>query len=247
MILTMNNIPKILWFIWLGDNKPNYADYTMKTFKEVNPDFQINFLNCTTEQLNNLSYDTNYTGYDKDIFFCIEEILNYKYSIYYTTINKYLNISDKKRKCVVVLVNILRQHLLNKYGGIYLDCDTFPLRPFDEDLLKLNSFYVDTACGSNHYRFADLYFLGKKNDNVFRDDYLIYEHRINIHHNDYHNSTHWNECRKKYFDLNLKYKEYNNIDNYYIEHFEDNSWFLNSPKSKLCKYDNLFYKGTKYE
>ena len=37
-------IPKILHFIWLGPNKPNYVNFAIDTFKKVNHDFEINFI-----------------------------------------------------------------------------------------------------------------------------------------------------------------------------------------------------------
>ena len=54
---------------------------------------------------------------------------------------------------------MLRFYLLDKYGGIYLDCDTFPVKPFD-DLLLQNEFF---ACRS---------FIGK---NDIYDDICSYD------------------------------------------------------------------------
>ena len=54
---------------------------------------------------------------------------------------------------------MLRFYLLDKYGGIYLDCDTFPVKPFD-DLLLQNEFF---ACRS---------FIGK---NDIYDDICAYD------------------------------------------------------------------------
>lgn len=34
----------------------------------------------------------------------------------------------------------LRFYLLDTYGGIYLDCDTFPVKPFDDRLLNMDYF-----------------------------------------------------------------------------------------------------------
>ena len=44
-------IPKQLFFIWLGDNKPKYVDFAVKTFKDVNPDFKVDLMEWKIELL----------------------------------------------------------------------------------------------------------------------------------------------------------------------------------------------------
>lgn len=38
-------------------------------------------------------------------------------------------------------VDLYRCYLLYKYGGIYLDCDTIPIRPFDDNLINREYFF----------------------------------------------------------------------------------------------------------
>ena len=48
-------IPKQLFFIWLGDNKPNYVDFAVNTFKGVNPDFKVDLIEWKIEDIENPS------------------------------------------------------------------------------------------------------------------------------------------------------------------------------------------------
>ena len=34
-----------MYFIWFGENKPPYVDFSISTFKKINPDFEIFFIN----------------------------------------------------------------------------------------------------------------------------------------------------------------------------------------------------------
>lgn len=49
--------------------------------------------------------------------------------------------------------------LVAEYGGIYVDCDTFPLKPFDTTLLETKNFmvyrhYKDGGVGDDNYFFG---------------------------------------------------------------------------------------------
>jgi mannosyltransferase OCH1-like enzyme len=49
--------------------------------------------------------------------------------------------------------------LLNEYGGIYLDCDCFPIRPFDENILI--SDFICTRYYEKNFIRRDCFFMGK--------------------------------------------------------------------------------------
>jgi mannosyltransferase OCH1-like enzyme len=42
----MDKIPKILHFIWFG-YMPNYVNFCIENYKNINPDFKINFVHRT--------------------------------------------------------------------------------------------------------------------------------------------------------------------------------------------------------
>lgn len=143
-------IPKILHFIWFG-RKPKYVDYCIDAFRKMNPSFQIN-----------LMWNLNVYAYEdlmEDINTCSGK---YKRAIEYC---KKLRIEDEQ-----ILSDILRLVLLNISGGIYLDCDCFPLRPFDDDLLKED--FVVTRYYSRDFIGRDCFFMGKQQET---DDILFYK------------------------------------------------------------------------
>ena len=121
-------IPKQIFFIWLGDNKPNYVDFAVKTFREVNPSFKIDLIEWK-----------------------IYDIENPKDPLLVESIDSAIKLNRKDRKFIQSVANIYRYTLLRKYGGIYLDCDTFPVRPFDDKLLDHTSFDVLISWGRNQF------------------------------------------------------------------------------------------------
>ena len=142
-------IPKQLFFIWLGDNKPNYVDFAVKTFKDVNPDFKVDLIEWK-----------------------IEDIENPKDELLKRAINDALK--NKKLSCNInkpFIVNVsdsYRYVLLKHYGGIYLDCDTFPVRPFDDSLLDHTEFDVTISWGINQFIVRDVFFIGSCNSEYLK-------------------------------------------------------------------------------
>ena len=66
----------------------------------------------------------------------INHILNYESSIYKRFIIEQLtNLYKRNVRFIQLLSDVLRLVIINKYSGIYVDCDTFPIKPFDDKLL----------------------------------------------------------------------------------------------------------------
>lgn len=140
----------ILHFIWVGDNIPSYALKNIEQFKIFNPSSKINFVHI-----------------HDDLSMCDGIVLNllqqikqgcgkYRYAIEY-----YRKLGRRTKQ---ILSNILRYELLNLYGGIYLDCDCFPIRSFDKSVVD-KSFVVSRCYRPNGMIRKDCYFIGKnKND-----------------------------------------------------------------------------------
>ena len=128
-------IQKKLHFIWLGDNIPNYVNFAIENFRNVNKDFEI-----------------------YKWFFTIKDIENPKDELLKRAIDDALK--NKKLPCnkhkpfIVIVSDNYRCVLLKHYGGIYLDCDTFPIKPFDEKLLRLNNFSVTRSYENNEIIFT---------------------------------------------------------------------------------------------
>lgn len=156
-------IPKRLIFIWLGSELPYYGKFCIDNFKKVNPEFEIMLI-----------YEPNLDNIrNQDILDLLNIIKLNKLSFYYKIMHRkwgdknltskygfYTNISDA-----------LRFYVLNKYGGIYLDLDTFPVKPFDNFSLSHNHGFAVKYSIKRH----DIFFVGMpsgciENKYVFIDE-----------------------------------------------------------------------------
>jgi hypothetical protein len=122
---------------------------------------------------------------------------------------------------------------LYKYGGIYLDCDTFPVRPFDDALLNHTEFDVTISWGWNQFITRDVFFLGKCNKKYLethpKNHVFLYPHTETMK---------FFELRDKFFNCTLKYGEYyGDPKYYYINHYHDFTWNPKNLKTPLCKFD----------
>ena len=153
-------IPKKIHFIWFG-KKPNYCDNAIKQFKLYNKDFEI----CTyfkTIQDIELIFNTTYTKLNRNdqlIKKCIDAIINMN-TLYNMQI--YRSKSAVKLNFIQILADIFRLEVLNEYGGIYLDCDTFPIKSFDYTLLKYDQFTVSQHMKYTNTIMPDQFFIGKE-------------------------------------------------------------------------------------
>ena len=229
-------IPKQLFFIWLGDNKPNYVDFSVRTFKKVNPDFNVTLLHYNINTIENLNQSNCKNDFDICLYNCIQAIL-YK-NKYKSAIKEYLSY---KRKFCQILCNIYRLEILTKFGGIYLDCDTFPNKPFDDFLLNRKHFtaYTYHRFFDTQNRHKDCHFLGSIG-NLYYDNYYKLEDNINTQEIGYLDNLEWNKKRLDFFQCKLEYKL--DIDKNYIEHYYDFTWNPDNCRTPICKYDKDLYK-----
>ena len=229
-------IPKRLIFIWLGKNDvPEYGYYAIKAFQDVNPDFEINFV-C--------EHDIENTK-NQDLQECIKLINSPTYNIYRHMVERKFakqNFFGEKGQ-YVGLSDAFRFYMLNKYGGIYLDLDTFPVNKFDAKLLS----YDGGFAVSHVQNKCDIFFLGFQKSCV--DDGLIrvnenrlgeffdfkYSHKYNdkVHKIIYYeklirNSKRYKTNNQKLLEMKLQYGEsvlYRNfLNEYYIDHFRIGAW-----------------------
>ena len=133
---------------------------------------------------------------------------------------KHIKISKEYKHTIpiglfVLLTDILRFFYLYFEGGIYVDCDTFPIKPFDDKLLSLNQFRVHN----------DIYFMGCQNNLPFQftSDYITQiNYKISSIALD---NIYTREEHERFNDGTLKYesKEVKN-DYQYIRHFCNRTW-----------------------
>ena len=209
-------IQKKLHFIWLGDNIPNYVNFAIENFRNVNKDFEIYKWFFTIKDIENPK--------DELLKHAIDDALKNKKLPY-----------NKHKPFIVIVSDNYRCVLLKHYGGIYLDCDTFPIKPFDEKLLRLNNFSVTRSYENNEIIFNEIFFMGLNNDKKENyKHYLLYPVDM-----DYGNQDKVN-LYKSFYNCTLEYGQHcNDPKRCYIDHYNDYSWNPNNCRVPLCKFDKI--------
>lgn len=117
-------IPKILHFIWVGNNCWSHStDLGLLTDETKRPD---DFIKTWKEK--HPEWDIKIWGND-DLFNKTWHLKKQMYDLFY----------DKE--CYAGVADLMRYEILYEHGGIYMDCDTVCLRPLD-DLLDCKVFVV---------------------------------------------------------------------------------------------------------
>lgn len=263
-------IPKQLFFIWFGDNKPNYVDYSFKMFKDMNNHFNVDLIYYTIDDVINCQ-DTILCNCKKMIFDSYNGNNNNKYY-------NYINLRIKSKfNFIQILSDIIRFEILYTYGGIYLDSDTFPIKKFDNNLLKNNSFSQSVLCFRNKksspkhlsddytefydlnyskyphkyhcYSYTDIYFVGLRKE--YTDDDIVFTTSADCKNplnppwiRNMENTKVFKKLRKEFYNCNLTlYKDYI-FYSHYILHLCGKKWqndYKNSPM--YCEYDDYLYGG----
>ena len=141
---------------------------------------------------------------------------------------------------ITAISDAFRFYLLNKYGGIYLDLDTFPVKPFDDKLLSYeNGFTV------NHVKNrCDYFFLGFSSGCVDCGKLLGYKQKYangQLFSNEVHRVKYPKELVNKFKNIisyimekfklgTLQFGESllgKSWPEYYIDHFRMERWRVN--------------------
>lgn len=217
-------------FIWLGSEVPDYGKFCIDSFKQVNPDFEIMLVN---------EVDVEHPK-NEDVKECLDLISSNEYNMYkHMVVRPFAvqKLASTKVKRMTAISDALRLYLLNKYGGIYLDLDTFPVKPFDERLLSYEGFAV------NHKKdWCDYFFLGFNkhcvDDRTIRyvkqyDGGQIFDyskvHKIHQYTSLFNTLNKCKHLDEKFKNCSLKYGECalrktDKYSDYYIDHFRLGSW-----------------------
>lgn len=217
-------IPNLIHFVWIGNSLPLYADNVISAYKHFNPNFQVilHHLDDMYSYDEDAEYVRNHIFSPSNNFY--KSLWRFKYPSKLninTTIGANIRFSD-----------CYRFRLLEKYGGIYVDFDTFPIMSF-EPLCQFDSIGVNVG-------YYDIFFMGFKKQEVFKHISIIDDTAIqfcNIQKTiDY----------KAYHILNKQYAKRNNqfiydfmqgklsigsrlitdnlINDYYIDHIRTHEW-----------------------
>lgn len=247
----MQHIPKNMFFIWIGEKIPAWAQMSIDAFKKLNPDFVVKLI-----------YEKSVDALeDKDAVDCMSLIKHVPESIYCKMYNNPQNIinRDNFRNCQSVrFVDVLKFYLLDKYGGIFLDCDTFPVKPFDDILLQNEFFTCRSLIGKTDF-FDDIcifdqFFIGsmpgkvssyykghdarlKPNTFALLKEEALFEY-TDRNYADYeslgHDLKYIKSLHQRYYDsmpmvagidrVHIKHDWKNRERNYYIDHYNRKSW-----------------------
>ena len=238
-------IPKILHFIWFGRNVPKYVHFAINAFQAVNEDFKIHFIYRDIKSVEEIIDDEEKCKNDDDVLLrkCGLSILNQD-ELYINTIN---HCKKSKLKFIQILSDIYRLDILNYYGGIYLDCDTFPVKKFDQQLMSNNSFIVTRHYNENII-VNDNYFIGcqKNNDSFDRVLWETYKNdsasniiKILQTQKGWNNNIKFLINKKKFFECKLHFGEYSFSKDFYIDHYNSQSWKDTGKgiMTPICKFD----------
>ena len=229
-------IPKILHFIWFGDKRPDYCQFSIDNFHNVNPGFAINTYFRSIHDIESLHEKDYSTLNNIDVLIkkCIDAIVNmntdYNIQIY--------NSRDVfKMNFIQVLADIFRLEVLNTYGGIYLDCDTFPVRPFD-NIIDMHDFTVARHNTQNKV-IPDYFFIAKSKESQRITTYLSMRTLLQTQRS-WWNNIKFIQNKHKFFKCQLKIGDYSFSKDFNIEHYNDNTWRKNKfgqNRTPKCKFD----------
>lgn len=160
--------------IWIGDSVPEYAEFAKAAYEKMNPGFEVSLLRYTVDEV--------LAGDDPVMQKAAQAVIDTKMGLpnrYYETVRRYL---DEGRTFCQAVANIFRFILLEEKGGIYVDCDTLPLRPFDDELLK-GPFTTKIKCWCNRRKMEGRDAFRLYDDGLYdagyagrEDDYYYYEY-----------------------------------------------------------------------
>lgn len=209
-------IPKRIFFIWIGDKKEPYVDYAVNAFTQINPTYNVMlkhynplddsdemFNHCIDIYLNRVNGTVNISP-DDTISETLNAIINHLRKRNNTVITR----DNIPKKHYAFISDMIRFYLLYKHGGIYIDCDTYPVKPFDDKILERN------------FRSRnDIYFLGCKENEKFRFTWKNPEVISMPEAYKYSDNE-----REDFYNCKLKIPDREYPSNYYIHHFIKRSW-----------------------
>lgn len=241
-------IPKRLFFIWFGNQCPKYVYFCIDNFKRKNPSFEIVFLKKTIKEIEEIWFKNIINDkYDLTIRKCQEEVISESgiYSEYIK--NQKYNLYKKDIRFIQILSDIVRVELINEFGGIYLDCDTYPLKSFDDELLNYQSF-----CVKRHYLGyinSDNYFMGsisRKNTNDIVNPFNYRGNCILQTNKNWQSDINFWKNKLNFFKLKLTDESIIKTNDFYIEHYNTGTWsskkgnLIKIPFSKIDFYENVY-------
>lgn len=204
---------KNLFMVWVGNDIPKYALHSFNAFKEMNPSFSCDFVHCEIGKL----------GEWRD------KLHNYSVRGCYD-LAKCVETDDAWHRCM--LSNLIRYWLIQTHGGIYADCDMFPIRPLDELSEIERPFRITKKKPHEKFITDDINFMGcRKGEEAQHRPVLL--HPIKLY--DF-NDPRYVAMRDRFFSCSLNIGEhYNDPETCYVDHYDSNTYGRNKQNADGAK------------
>lgn len=216
-------IPKNIFLIWFGDYVPQFVKANVKHYEQLNVGFNVIFIHRTLSELQSIKNGCIKHKYDEMIYNSYIYLTgnSKKYQSCINFLKKYHLAYDKES--LISLSDIFRLELLNRIGGIYVDCDVFQIRPFDDYLISQEKFVVKVHHTDTFFSTDD-FFMGSipnRENNYMEMPFLnpINCTKIVQTNNKWYTNIQYIKNRKYFYDINFEAicPAFNN--NFYIEHY----------------------------
>ncbi len=123
---------KVILFIWFGDEKPPYIQWTLENFRRMNPGWEIRYIEYSTQQI--LDYKNSN---DEALFNVMSKNKMFGHLCYMSNEYRYEYLNLKKDEFI-----------------IYCDLDCFPIAPFDNFIMpnddNLPKWATEIFCPNQH-------------------------------------------------------------------------------------------------
>lgn len=217
------SIPKKIFMVWLGDRVPSYASFSARAFQQVNPDFELVFIHRTVQDLEDI---WNGKLADPPLKRALSRVLQENEDSYVKWQREFYGGAVR---FLQLLADVARVEILNQYGGIYVDCDTFPIVPFDDSLLSHHFFCVKRKSGVGTNSFLDNFFLGKSSSSrIVEDPYHIEGSFLVDHTKRCETIPQYYLLKRKFFAGQLEIGEHVLSASCYVDHYCSRTWKQNS-------------------
>jgi hypothetical protein len=158
------SVPKKFHIFWSGGSLPYLRYLTVKTFKELNPSWEINLWTSQfkskvrTWDTHELNYAEKWEDWTDRLYKLCDNI----YSV------DFENLGVRNIIAEVHKSDLLRCWILKEIGGVYSDTDIFYFRPITDLLVnKLKNKDIDTFVCICHYGHSNGLWMGVKGSKFF--------------------------------------------------------------------------------
>ena len=228
---------KNVFFIWLGDSLPINIKFVFNVFQLMNPHVNCSLIHKSIDQINEINIYSHYDDIDQIFLNSIFVLKEYN-NLWKKFIDNQINVYGKDVRFIQILSDVFRVLLIQHFGGIYIDCDTFPVKPFDDSLFK-HPFCVMSHQANSTELHIDNYFFGMPKGSNFVP-YDGFKHNMNLISQTYHkqhSSVSYYERKMKFNKGILSVDDFPKDFPFYIEHYPSCNWKKNPSKIPFCKYD----------